>query len=82
MKKIKRICLLNIIILFLWFVSLSITATAEPIIENITLEPSNPEPLSTITFTATITSEEDLDEIHSFCLHSECWTKPNGSCIR
>ena len=38
--------------------------SAEPTVEEITLSPEEPEPLSEVTFIATVTSEESLDQVN------------------
>ena len=41
----------------------STVAMAEPVVEDVTINPAEPEVLETITITATITSDEDIDEV-------------------
>jgi hypothetical protein len=36
---------------------------AEAVVEDVTIDPANPDALDTITITATITSDEDIDEV-------------------
>ena len=41
----------------------SAIVSAEPVVEDVTIDPAEPEVLDTVTITATITSDEDIDEV-------------------
>jgi len=58
----KNILMATIIIIGL-FVSNSIVI-AIPVVEDVTINPMEPTPLSTVTITATITNGEGIDEVH------------------
>jgi len=62
MKYYKKIILYAIILIFTMNF-LVINTIAEPVI-NVTVIPDEPEPLSTVSFTANITSEETVDEVY------------------
>ena len=52
----------------------SINVTAEPVVD-ISVIPEEPEPLDTLTFTATVTSDEDIDEVN--LIIKECKYNPD-----
>jgi hypothetical protein len=57
MERIRRNILLVAIIILSVFLSMVSFVAAEPVVENITTDPKNPAPLSTITVTADIRGE-------------------------
>jgi len=59
-QKIKYILFIGSIVGMLLSIQ---TVTSEPSVETITLDPEEPEPLATITFTAVVTSEETINEV-------------------
>ena len=78
MKKcIKNIVLLFTLILSLYVFSAGITVLAEPTIIDLNHDPQNPEILSTVTFSATITGE-DITSVHLFI--QEC--EKDGVCFQ
>ena len=60
---IRNILVISIIIVLGLHISAVNAIVTEPNVEKITLEPEEPTPLSTITFTATINSTEELDDV-------------------
>lgn len=71
----KRILTATIVILGLCVSSVSVIA--EPVVEDVTIDPEEPEPLDTVTITATITSEDDIEEVTlkiKECKADLCWT--------
>jgi hypothetical protein len=60
-NSIRQILIIGVLSLGMY--SLTISTAAEPTIVEVTLEPEEPTPLSTITFTTTITSEDSLDDV-------------------
>jgi hypothetical protein len=63
------------------FTIFTIGAKAEPVINSITLDPTNPSPKSTITFTADITGDQ-LDEVYLIlqeCKEDLCFQRVNES---
>ena len=63
MKKTKQVLMTTSIIGLLLIAGGLLTA-AQPTIEEITVSPDEPEPKSEVTFIATITSEESLDQVN------------------
>ena len=57
----NKIIIIGIVILCLF--SLNINVSASPVVE-ITMDPEEPEPLSTVTFTANITHNQTIDEVY------------------
>jgi hypothetical protein len=78
----KRIIRKNVIVSFIiagMFVALcSFIVNAEPIVE-VVLDPEEPAPASTVTFTATVMSEESIEGVW-LILH-ECTTIPVNVCF-
>lgn len=62
MKFIKKTILIITVLLIGLFLSTA-NISAEPV-ASISVVPEEPEPLDTLTFTATVTSDEDIDEIN------------------
>ena len=62
-NKNRHVLLISILILGLYFSSANVVA--DPVVENISLDPTSPAPLSTITITANIDAAELLGEILS-----------------
>ena len=58
----KKILIVTIVILGLCVLNANIMA--EPVVEEVTIDPAEPTPLSTITFNATITSEDEIDGVY------------------
>jgi len=64
MKNIKRTMVLTAFLIFSLCISIIGTIRAvEPTVVEVTLDPEDPAPQSTITFTAVITSEDTLEEM-------------------
>jgi hypothetical protein len=63
MKKTKQV-LMTTSIIGLFLIAAGLLTSAEPIVEDITVSPEDPEPLSEVTFIATITSNESLDQVN------------------
>jgi len=64
-----------------FYLSITIIA-AEPIVEELIIEPEEPTTLSTITFTAAITSEDDIGEVRLIieeCKLGLCYLSSNES---
>jgi hypothetical protein len=57
----KKILVVSILVLVLSMFSVNIIA--EPVVEEVTIDPSEPKALDTITITAKITSDETIDEV-------------------
>jgi len=80
MRYYKKIILYAIILIFTMNFLVTITI-AEPV-TNVTVIPDAPEPLSTVSFTANITSEEAVDEVYikiKECSQSICFLIKNVS---
>ena len=58
----KKILIVTIVILGLCMLNANIMA--EPVVEEVTIDPAEPTPSSTVTITATITGEDDIDAVH------------------
>lgn len=74
------------IVLILVFLSMctmfSSVNAAEPVKDVTTVTPSEPEPLSTVTFTSNITSDDTIEEVYlkiHECNPSICWSIQNES---
>ena len=73
--------LLVSIILILGLCLSSNVLSAEPVVEDIIIEPSKPKAMDTISITATITSEEEIDEViirikecdETLCMQTEAY---------
>ena len=68
--------------LVLFFYLSLTTVAAQPIVEELTIEPGEPTTLSTITFTAVITSEDDIGEVRLIieeCKVGLCYLSSNES---
>ena len=57
----KKLLTATIVLLGLCLSGAAINAEVD--VENVTVEPANPDALDTITITATITSDDDIDEV-------------------
>ena len=57
----KKILTATIVLIGLCLSSAIVNAEAE--VQNVTIDPANPDALDTVTITATITSDEDIDDV-------------------
>ena len=76
MKSLMR----NILVVSVVFVGLCLSGSgvlAEPVVSNVSVSPTEPEPLSKITITATITSDEEIEEVN--LVIKECRATPEES---
>jgi len=64
MNRIRKINIVVILVFLGMLISVSNTVIAVDPVADITVEPLEPEPLSTVTFTANITSEDAIDEVY------------------
>ena len=77
MKTMVRICLLVGVFISM----LAISVAADPVVEDITISPTAPAPLSTVTINATV-SGEDIDEVFlkiKECKDTFCYLPENFS---
>jgi len=80
--KMRRINVTITAALVLFFYLSLTTVAAQPIVEELTIEPGEPTTLSTITFTAVITSEDDIGEVRLIieeCKVGLCYLSSNES---
>lgn len=76
MKYVKK----KILVLSIVFIGLCISSSgvvADPVVEDVVIEPAEPERLSTITITATITSDEEIETVN--LVIKECRGTPEES---
>ncbi len=71
----KNILIVSIVFLGLCFSSSCVVA--EPVVSDVEIDPAIPEPLSTVTITATITSDEDIETVN--IVIKECIGTPEES---
>ena len=77
MKNKRTMLLIAFLIFSLYIAIVGTIGAGKPTIVEVTSEPDEPSALSTITFTAVITSEDDLEEVRLIvqeCKESLCFT--------
>ena len=66
MNKYKKLTLFSTAVMIFFISIFSSKVLANPTVEQVTIDPAKPHPLSTITFNATIQSNESIDEVRLF----------------
>ncbi len=80
MKYLRGEILITTIIMIIIYIS-SAFVLADPVIEDISINPTSPSPKSTITFTATVTGDQ-IDEVYLLlqeCKEDLCFPRTNAS---
>lgn len=76
-NNIRQVLIIGVLVLGMYSWTVGTVGAAEPMVEDVTIEPEEPTLLSTITFTATITSEDSLEDVRLIvkeCSESVCFT--------